>query len=247
MPVSALVRILLVAGAALFVAAWWRRDALPPPETIDAALLAVPVQNPVGAPAFRTTVGGITYTVRPLYTYDLAGLVVSKHDADTWWDWIHKAWKDKLNVTDLCVVFGPNAKSGVYRELEFSSGQFVCNVHASSEAAWRAFDMSALSNNHLLTDDPGVARTLKDVRVGDQVRFRGFLAEYSHNDGFPFFRGTSTTRADTGNGACETVYATDAEILRAGNRGWRIAFWAAAAAFVAGLIAWASLPFRARG
>ena len=38
-----------------------------------------------------------------------AGLVVSKHDADTWWDWIHRAWNDHLNVTDLCVIsFSPD-------------------------------------------------------------------------------------------------------------------------------------------
>lgn len=246
MSASVLIRLVLIGSAALFVVAWWQREALPPPETLDAALLAEPVQHPVGAPAFRTAVGGITYTVRPLYTYDLAGLVVSKHDADTWWDWIHKAWKDNLNVTDLCVIWGANAKSGVYRELDFSNGEFVCNVRTSSTAVWNAFDMTALSNNHLLTDDPAIARTLKRMRVGDQVHFRGYLAEYSHNAGFPFVRGTSTTRTDTGNGACETIYATDAEILHAGNRGWRIAFWAAAAALVAGVVAWLAMPYRAR-
>jgi hypothetical protein len=185
--------------------------------------------------------------VRPLFAYDLAGLVVSKHDADTWWDWIHRSWQDHLNVTDLCVVWGSNAKSGIYRALDFSSGQFVCNVETRSAAAWAAFDMTALSNNHLLADDPAIARTLKGVRVGDQVRFRGYLAEYSHDHGFRFFRGTSTTRTDEGNGACETVYATHAEILHEGNRGWRIAAWLAAAGLVAGLLGWAALPFRAEG
>jgi hypothetical protein len=85
------------------------------------------------------------------------------------------------------------------------------------------------------------------MRVGDQVHFRGYLAEYSHHHGFAFFRGTSTTRLDTGNGACETVFATDAEILRTGNRGWRMTFWAAATVLVFGIIGWAAAPFRARG
>ena len=245
MSAPALVRALLVGSAAMLVVAWWRSDALPPPERLDPALLAEPVQNPTAAPAFRTPVGGVTYTVRPLFTYDLYGLVVSKHDADTWWDWIHKAWNDKLNVTDLCVVWGANARSGVYRELEFSSGEFVCNVRSGSSAVWSAFDMTALSNNHLLADDPAIARALKNMRVGDQVHFRGFLAEYSHSQGLPFFRGTSTTRTDTGNGACETVYATSAEIVKEGNRGWRIALMAAVIGLIAGVIAWIAVPFSA--
>jgi len=238
------VRVVLIASAALFVLAWWRRDALPPPDRLDAAIFAEPLQKPTDRDPFQTTVGGVEYTVRPLYTYDLYGLIVSKHNADTWWDWIHKAANDKLNVTDLCVIWGVNARRGAYRELDYSSGQFVCYVETASNEAWAAFDMAALSNNHLLTDDPAIARMLRKVRVGDQIHFRGYLAEYSHHHGFPFRRGTSVTRTDTGNGACETVFATDAEIVRPGNSGWRFAFWASAVAFAAGVVAWFRLPFR---
>jgi hypothetical protein len=240
------VRSLLVGSSLLLLVAWWMRESLPPRAHLDPALLSEPRQAPTEATAFKTTVGGIEYTVHPLYAYELYGLVVSKHDADTWWDWIHKAWNDRLNVTDLCVIWGANARTDNYRNLDYSSGEFVCNVQTGSDAAWRAFDMAALSNNHLLADDPAIARALKSMRVGDQVHFRGFLAEYSHDHGFHFFRGTSTTRNDQGNGACETVYATDAEILRAGNRGWRIAFWAAAAGLALGIVAWIMTPFRVR-
>ena len=243
---AAFVRILLVGSATLLFAAWWMRESLPPQRALDPALMSDPRQVPTATAAFKATVGDIVYTVRPLYDYDLYGLVVSKHDADTWWDYIHKAWNDKLNVTDLCVIWGANARTDNYRNLDYSSGQFVCNVQTSSTEAWRAFDMTALSNNHLLSDDRVIAGTLKSMRVGDQVHFRGYLAEYSHDQGFHFFRGTSTTRTDQGNGACETVYATEAEVVRAGNRGWRIAFWAAAAAFVLGLVAWIAAPFRVR-
>jgi hypothetical protein len=238
------VRVVLIASVALLVLAWWQRDALPPPGRLDEAIFAEPLQKPTDRDAFRTTVDGIEYTVRPLYTYDLYGLIVSKHNADTWWDWIHAAANDKLNVTDLCVIWGANARRGAYRGLEYSSGEFECHVQTSSNEAWAAFDMTALSNNHLLTDDPGIARMLRNVRVGDQIHFRGYLAEYSHDHGFAFRRGTSITRTDTGNGACETVFATDAEIIRPGNAGWRIAFWAAAVALAAGIVAWLSLPFR---
>jgi hypothetical protein len=240
----ALNRILLVGSTVVMIVAWWQRDSLPPQDRLDPAILSDPQQEPTAKAAFKTTVGGIEYTVRPLYAYDLNGLVVSKHDADTWWDYIHKSWQDKLNVTDLCVIFGANTRTGNYRDIDYSSTQFECYAQTSSTEVWRAFDMAALSNNHLLTDDPAVARALKAVRVGDQVHFRGYLAEYSHDQGFHFFRGTSTTRTDQGAHACETVYATDAEILRAGNGGWRVTFWTAAFAFLIAIIAWGRAPFR---
>ena len=194
-----------------------------------------PLQKPTGRDAFLTTVGGVEYTVRPLYAYDLYGLVVSKHDADTWWDWIHAAASDKLNVTDLCVVWGASARSGSLPRHQFLERRIrrATRAHPPMRPG-RAFDMTSLSNNHLLTDDPAIAKVLKQMRVGDQVHFRGYLAEYSHHHGFAFFRGTSITRLDTGNGACETVFATDAEIVRPGNPGWRFTFWAAAAAFLRG-------------
>jgi len=242
---SALARTLMIGGAALAAIAWWQRDALPPPELLDAALAQDPVQTELAHEPFTTTVADITYTVRPLFAYDLYGLVVSKHDADTWWDWIHAASHDKLNVTDLCVVWGANAKSGSYRAIDFSSGEFVCYVQARSREDWQAFDITAVSNNHLLTDDRSIAKVLKSARIGDQIHFRGYLAEYSHNHGFAFHRGTSVTRTDTGNGACETVFATEAQIVRVGNRGWRVALWIGVATLAAGFVAWAVSPVRA--
>src|SRR5262245_14802064 len=102
----ALIRTVMIASAALAVTACWQRDGLPPPQSLDPALASEPLQTPIDRAPFETTVGGVTYTVRPLYAYDLHGLVVSKHDADTWWDWIHAATHDKLNITDLCVIWG---------------------------------------------------------------------------------------------------------------------------------------------
>jgi hypothetical protein len=243
---AAFIRVLLIGSASVLLVSCWMRESLPPHARLDPALMAEPRQEPTTAATFKTSVGGIEYTVRPLYAYDLYGLVVSKHDADTWWDWIHAASNDKLNVTDLCVIWGANARTDNYRDLDYSSGEFVCNVQTRSTEVWQAFDTAALSNNHLLTDDPAIARTLKSMRVGDQVHVRGYLAEYSHDHGFHFFRGTSITRTDQGNGACETVYATDAEVLRAGNRGWRIAMWVAAALLALGVVAWIAAPVRVR-
>jgi len=46
------------------------------------------------------------------------------------------------------------------------------------------------------------------------------LASYSHSNN-QFQRGTSTTRTDTGNGACETIYIDNFSIVKEANSGWR--------------------------
>ena len=237
------VKLLLAGSLALLAVALWQKDALPDRQLLQPDLLGEPEQVQVRKQPFETTVQGITYTIRPKYTYDLSGLVVSMHDTRTWWNYIHREWKDNLNVVDLCVVWGNNARTGVYRDVSFWNGQFWCYFEMGSREVYDAFDQAAYSNNHLITDDPEIARKLRSTRIGDQVRFRGYLAEYSHNhEGRSFNRGTSTVRTDSGDGACETVYVEDFEILRPGGGLWRTLAWVAAFLLAAGVLAWFRLP-----
>jgi hypothetical protein len=234
----------MASGALLVATSLMLRHALPSQAALLPDLRREPVQLPTQVAPFETKAGRVTYTVKPVADYEIWGLVVSRHDSDAWWDWIHKASSDHLNVVDLCVVFAENVERGAYSGLDYSSGQFVCNVETSSAERWQRFSMRALSNNHLLADRPSIVYRLRGVRVGDQVRIRGSLAEYTHNHGFAFKRGTSLTRDDTGNGACETIYVQDVEVLRAGGAPWRWLLWPALALTLTGLIVWLRTPFR---
>ncbi len=234
----------MAAGTVLLIASLFMRHALPPPSELGPELRNEPLQQPVQVAPFQTTVRGVTYTVKPVADYEIWGLVVSNHDTSSWWNWIHKASNDNLNVVDLCVVFAENVKSGGYAGLDYSSGQFVCYVQTSSSEKWQRFSMRALANNHLLADRPSIVAKLRDVRIGDQVRIRGWLSEYAHNHGFAFTRGTSLTRDDTGNGACETIYVQEVEVLRDGGRPWRWLVWPSVTLIVVGVALWLRAPFR---
>ncbi len=194
----------IATGFALLAAGFAFDGHLPARDQLLPEVLTEPVQNMVRMPAFAAHAGKVDYSVAPVADYEITGLVVSRHDADTWWDWIHAAANDHLNVVDLCMVWGANAASGAYEKTSFSSGQFVCYFESRNAEALAPANVRALSNNHLLTDQPRIARRLRKVQVGDQIRMTGQLVSYSHNAGFAFARGTSTTRDDTGNGACET-------------------------------------------
>lgn len=232
-----LLRILLVLSlAALALSAGLRRR-LPPPGLIDGSLLADPVQSAEGvAPPFEIERKGVLYLVTPVFGYEIRGLVVSEHDSRAFTDLSHERWKDNLNVKDVCVVWGRNVATGVYRKMTFRNRDFTCYYSYPDSATGGLFTENCLSNNHLLAGDDRTARKVRMVRRGDQIRVRGWLASYER-PGTPFRRGTSTTRDDRGNGACETVYVTEFEVLRPGNPGWRRLFGLAAAGVAASALA----------
>jgi hypothetical protein len=230
-------------------ATWWRRDALPAPDFYDLASLQAPRQQPTARRPFRVEAGDQQYEIEPLFDYELNGVVVSYHDADSVADiWHHGAWQDFLNVRDLCVLWGGNVRSAVYRDMDFSNDSWTCWAYWPDGQTGARFRMNELSNNHLLTDDPRVKRVLMSARPGDHVRLSGVLARY-RNPANGFSRGTSVSRDDSGNGACETVYVTDFEVVAEANAGVRrlhvAARWIAGLSFVAFLVAYIAAPVRA--
>lgn len=202
-----------LAGAALIAAGLAFRGTLPAPEVLSTAVREEPTQTPTRVAPLSVSSGGVEYSIAPEFDYDIAGLVVSRHDSETWWDTIHADSNDHLNVADLCLVWGVNAADGAYRHMRFHNAQFTCYYAYAGDAPVTKAHVRAVSNNHLLTADPATARAIRGLRVGDQVRLSGQLASYSHTSGLAFRRGTSTSRDDSENGACETILVDAVEVL----------------------------------
>lgn len=193
------------------------KDALPPPTAYDPSYLEAPVQRPTAQEPFSTRVDGQEYTIEPKFDYQLHGVVVSYNDSDGITDiWHHKRWKDFLNLRDLCVIWGQNVETGVYRDMDFHNDSWTCWASWPDKETGSKFAMNALSNNHLLTDDEHIKAALMASEPGDLIRFKGVLATYA-NRANGFSRGTSTIRDDTGNGACETVFLDEFEIVKKAN------------------------------
>jgi len=154
----------------------------------------------------------------------LNGVVVTDYESGSFGDiYHHRRWKDFLNVKDLCVVWGENVRTDVFRKMAYDSGPWTCFIQAPDRQTTKQFKDDQLSNNHLLTDDIDLHRLIMSAAPGDQVMIKGMLANYE-NQANNFERGTSTTRTDTGNGACETVYVTDFVIVKKANRFWRTVY-----------------------
>jgi len=213
-----LLQLIFVVCFVASVVAWLKTDTLPKALSLSSALAAEPRQVEIKRPPIDVDQGGVAYHVEPSHQYALDGLVVSYrvHDAD---HLLHRIWNDHLNVADLCVVWGQDASGVDLHAFDFANGEFTCTFRTQSEKDWRAFRLDQISNNHLITADPAIRQRIADVAVGDQIHFEGYLSSYSNASGF--HRGTSTTRQDTGNGACETVYVTAFDITNPAPRGWR--------------------------
>jgi len=214
-------RLAFLISLSLAIWAYWKKDQLPPAEFYPEASLTDPLQDETSAQPFEIEVNDIVYRIEPVADYQLHGVVVSYHDSDAFIDiYHHKDWKDFVNIRDLCVIWGNNVSSEIYREMDFNNTTWTCWAYWPNGEVASRFNMQQLSNNHLLAHDPQVHNAIMEAEPGDYISFSGVLARYSHSNG-EFQRGTSTTRTDTGNGACETVFVEDFHIVQKANSAWR--------------------------
>lgn len=238
MPVHALKTIntlVFYASCLLLITSCWHRNEFPADLDLDSGILEEPAQRPADDAPFTATMNGVEYRVTPRYHYDLTGLVVSYEHHDGNYS-LHRLWNDHINVADVCVVWGHNATEIDLNRFDFWNGAFTCNFQTRDNADWERFRLDKVANNHLLAEDAYLRKQIGKLRVGDQVRIRGWLADYANQQGFK--RGTSITRTDRGNGACETVYVNGFTIIRSMDNGWRSLLAFATVGVIASSLLW---------
>jgi hypothetical protein len=230
------------ASALLLVTAFFNRNDLPRAIEFHPRLKDEPRQRHTDEQPRTVPYAGVDYRVEPLHSYELYGLVVSyrQHDGESS---MHRWSNDHLNMADVCVVWSDTAFSPTLAELDFWNGIFTCNVQTRDSIAWANFKMNQLSNNHLLSADPFIRDRVSDIRVGDQIRLKGSLVRYGAAGGGSM-RGTSTTRDDTGDGACETILVDELEIVVPGVSWWRRTMYVSLLLLVATLAVHFMLPYR---
>ena len=222
-------RFLLALSFIVLCVSFWKRNDFPDDIPLQPQLTQEPRQTAVNRASFQTEFNDVQYEISPLYEYELYGLVVSyrHHDGDAM---LHESWNDHLNMADLCVVWQDSASTPFLNKLTFWNGQFTCNVSAPDQQSWASFNMHQLSNNHLISDRPEIRKQIEDVSIGDQIYIKGWLSSYKNE--FGNSRGTSTRRDDGGNGACETIYVSEFQILRSMENGWQRIMYMSLVAFL---------------
>ena len=220
---------------------FWNRNELPGNIDYVAAIANEPVQTKTNKRPFEVAYKDVQYDVAPEFEYDIVGMIVSyrHHDNNSR---MHRLANDHLNMLDVCVVWGDNATGAELDKIDFWNGIFTCNFQTRDQAAWDSFDVNKISNNHLISDDDYIRDQVRDINIGDQIRVQGYLTSYASPGVNP--RSTSTTRTDTGDGACETIYVERFEIVRAATSYWRISMVVSLCTLLAGLFFYFRRPFR---
>lgn len=165
---------LIIATLGLLVFSYFKKNDLPNKDLIRKSLYNEPFQEQIdlSVKPFEIKKDGFTYTITPLYKYEIFGLSVTEYNSDSWFGIIHK--KDPLNKKDFCLIWGQNVKSGAYENIKFWHGEFTCFWKTEKQGV--VFSNSEISNNHLLPATDEIYQKFKKAQVGDQVYIKGYLA-----------------------------------------------------------------------
>ena len=236
-----IINIVIATSFLWLLVSFWNRSDLPQNIDYVPELLNEPLQTTTRRSSFDASYNGVEYLIEPEYEYDLYGMIVSyrHHDGDSR---MHRAANDHLNMLDVCVIWGDNTVNRRLHKINLWSGIFTCNFQTRDLEAWELFDIYQISNNHLLSDDESIRERVRDIQIGDQIRVRGYLASYGSEKAR--MRGTSTTRLDTGDGACETLYVERFEIIEPATSFWRMSMYCSLVLFSLGLVVHFKRPYR---
>lgn len=138
-------------------------------------------------------------TVTPLAGFSLQARVLSRENYSL-------GSESRYSPTDLALGWGPMANPAVSDRLGISQGGRWYRYEWGPEGPPipLAQIVRSSANMHMIPADGMVADSLAQVRAGDTVRLDGWLVRIDSDDGWHWR--SSTSREDSGEGACELVY-----------------------------------------
>jgi hypothetical protein len=160
-----------------------------------------PFQGRTGRSAFEHR----GHRVTPVASFDLEALVLSRRNYG-------RDRGAEVSPVDLALGWGPMSNPRILSGIPIrQSGRWYrFRIHTLPRISAREVHRNS-SNMHIIPSDGIVSDALDEVRDGDVIRMSGLLVDVAGRDGFRWK--SSRSRNDTGNGACELVYA---ETLRIG-------------------------------
>lgn len=160
----------------------------------------VPLQLPLpaGTAAFRRD----EFAIEPLAGFSLEARVLGRED-------YRFDAGAALSPTDLALGWQRMADPAVFGRLDISQGRrwYYYRWDADGPPLPVPEIIRSSANMHLVPADASVAAALDAVRPGDVVRLQGWLVEARRDDGWRWR--SSTSREDSGDGACELIYVCE--------------------------------------
>jgi hypothetical protein len=110
-----------------------------------------------------------------------------------------------LSPTDLALGWNAMANPDIYRRLDISQSNRWYFYRWGAEGPPLPVDeiVRSSANMHLIPGNEAVAQAMARVRPEQTVRIQGWLVEVQREN---YLWRSSTTREDSGDGACELIY-----------------------------------------
>jgi hypothetical protein len=145
------------------------------------------------------------YLLTPLAIFELEAKVLSTENY-----WLGRT--ADLSPTDLALGWGTMATQALLDKVAISqSNRWFYWYVARDFTPELGHEISThASNMHIIPANPAVEKTLSSVKKGQVVYIKGFLIEAAASDGWKWR--SSLSREDTGDGACELIWATELQI-----------------------------------
>lgn len=145
------------------------------------------------------------FTIFPLADFDITARVLSKK----------RYWADTesgLAPVDLALGWGPMSDDAVLSKLEISQRNRWFYWKCDAFPIPRDQIEHNAANMHLIPADDSIEKSIKSVKTGNLVHFKGFLVKVTKADGWKWQ--SSITRNDTGNGSCEVVFVKEFDVIK---------------------------------
>lgn len=208
----------MLLAAIAIASGWWYSDVsprVPEPPRLASGLAAggcarppgvphgqAPLQTPV--PATMLPIPLADAMLVPLAGISLEARVLSRQN-------YHFGRESRLAPTDLALGWQDMARDEVLRRLSITqSGRWYQYRWSDDPPLPPDVIARQSANMHLIPASSAVAQTLARVRPEQRVRIDGWLVDAKM--GQQSWR-SSTTREDTGNGACELIYVCALSVI----------------------------------
>ncbi len=193
----------LVAGAVVLYKAYSSPEETIAPDTETLDLTRDPVQSDAtGQPLPVIEIGGRQIFLWAKAQYSITGQLASKNRYTN-------GFMSDLSPWDYALAWG---HVGTYiDQLRFKQMVRFCLFQPKKDAVVDIdYVNTHMSNNHLIPATKNIRRALALAKKGDILKLDGYLVnvEAGKKGKTVATWNTSTTRTDTGNGACEIIYVT---------------------------------------
>lgn len=144
------------------------------------------------------------YSFHALAEFEIRAMVLSKEGYSF-------GRESDISPYDLVLGWGKMSDQSVIDQIDISQRNRWYHWRVDSYPIPKREIETHSANMHMIPANDQIEDQLSDITKGNIIRIKGYLVKVTASDGWNWI--SSTTRIDTGGGACEIIWVDELEIL----------------------------------